>query len=172
MPMLMQDAITWDAEEIIQILASHGADVNGIDDSNDYFLERAVRLGSVKATRALLDSGADWRLKSSEPGDNIAVESAWRDPAIVKLFLEKGADANAVSDAGHTMLMSAVSMENLAAVKFLVDSGADVNVRNKPGETALSVARQQQKQYRNTAAESAQSFQPIIDYLLAHGSVP
>lgn len=36
MPMLMQDAIAWDAEEIIQILASHGADVNGIDDSNDY----------------------------------------------------------------------------------------------------------------------------------------
>jgi hypothetical protein len=45
-PMLMQDAITWDADEIIQILASHGADVNGLDDSNDHFLERAVRLPS------------------------------------------------------------------------------------------------------------------------------
>jgi hypothetical protein len=70
------------------------------------------------------------------------------------------------------MLMSAASMARLASVKLLVDSGADLNVRNKRGETALSIARQQQIQYRNTAPETAQGFQPIIDYLLAHGSVP
>ena len=171
MPILMQDAITWDADEIIRILASNGADVNGLDDSNDHFLMRAVSLGGVKATRALLDLGADWRIESKEPDDSIAIESAWRDPAIVKLFLEKGADPNAVSNAGHTMLMSAASMANLASVKLLVKSGANVNVRNKRGETALSVARQQQKEYRTTP-ETAQSFQPIIDYLFAHGSVP
>ena len=171
-PNVMEDAITWDADELIRILASNGADVNGLDDSDDHFLMRAVALEKVKATRALLDLGADWRIESKEPGDSIAIEAAWRDPAIVKLFLEKGADPNALSNAGHTMLMSAASMARLASVKLLVDSGADLNVRNKRGETALSIARQQQIQYRNTAPETAQGFQPIIDYLLAHGSVP
>jgi ankyrin repeat protein len=133
---------------------------------------RAVALENVKATRALLDLGADWRIESNEPGDNIAIEAAWRDPAIVKLFLEKGADPNALSNAGHTMLMSAASMARLASVKLLVESGADVNVRNKRGETALSVARQRQMENRKTAPDTAQAFQPIIDYLLAHGSVP
>jgi len=171
MPAIMEDAITWDADEIIRILAGSGADVNGLDDSNQHFLMRAVSLGSIKATRALLDSGADWRLESNEGDNNIAVEAAWRDPAIVRLFLEKGADPNAASDAGHTMLMSAASMANLDSVKLLVERGADVNVRNKHGDTALSVARQRQREYRTTP-ESADSFQPIIDYLLAHGSVP
>jgi hypothetical protein len=171
MPGLMEDAITWDADEIIRIVVRNGADVNGLDGSNDRFLMRAVSLGRLKATRALLESGADWRTESDQIDDNIAVASAWRDPAIVKLFLEKGADPNAFTNSGHTMLMSAASMANLAAVKLLIDSGADVNIRNKRGETALSVARQRQTEYR-TAPETAKSFQPIIDYLLAHGSVP
>lgn len=171
MPKLMEDAITWDADEIIRILASNGADVNGLDDGGDHFLMRAVALERVKATRALLDLGADWRIESNEPGDNIAIEAAWRDPAIVKLFLERGVDPNAFSDAGHTMLMGAVSMGNLESVKLLLNSGADVNVRNKRGETALSVARQRQMEYQS-APETAQAFQPVIDYLLAHGSVP
>ncbi len=171
MPTIMEDAITWDADEIIRILAGNGADLNGLDDSNIHFLERAVRLGSIKATRALLDAGADWRLESTDSDNNIAVEAAWRDPAIVKLFLEKGADPNAASDAGHTMLMSAASMANLDSVKLLVESGANVNVRNKRGQTALTVASQQQRAYRSTP-ENAASFQPIIDYLLAHGSAP
>ena len=69
------------------------------------------------------------------------------------------------------MLMSAASMANLDSVKLLVESGADVNVRNKHGETALSVAKQRQREYRSKP-ENADSFQPIIDYLIAHGSVP
>lgn len=172
MPSLMEDAITWDADEIIRILVGNGADVNGLDDSDNHFLMRAVSLGSVKATRALLDLGANWRIESKEPDDNIAVQSAGCDPAIVKLFLDKGADPNAFTNTGYTMLMSAASMANLATVKLLIESGADVNVRNKRGDTALSVARQQQLEYRNTAPETARSFQPIIDYLLARGSIP
>jgi uncharacterized protein DUF6438/ankyrin repeat protein len=171
MPVLMQDAITWDADEIIRVLASNGADVNGFDDSSEHFLMRAVSLGRVKATRALLDLGADWRAESSELENSIAVEAAWREPAIVELFLEKGANPNFVTGAGHTMLMSAASMANLEDVKLLVESGADVNVRNTRGENALSVARQRQRDYRATPA-NAQSFQPVIDYLLAHSSVP
>lgn len=170
MPKLMEDAIMWDADEVIPILASNGADLNGFDDSHQHFLEMALRFRSVKVARALLDSGADWRIESSEGDNNIAVAAAWRDPAIVKLFLEKGADPNAVTNAGHTMLMSAASMANLASVQLLVESGADVNVKNERGETALSVARQQQRVYRTTP-ENADSFQPVIDYLLAHGSV-
>jgi len=121
MPKLMEDAIMWNADEIIPILASNGADLNGFDDSHQHFLEMALKFGSVTVTRALLDSGADWRIESSEDdNNNIAVAAGWRDPAIVKLFLEKGADPNAVTNAGHTMLMSAASMANLASVQLLV----------------------------------------------------
>ncbi|MFH1115295.1 MAG: ankyrin repeat domain-containing protein [Pseudomonadota bacterium] len=50
----------------------------------------------------------------------------------VKSLLAKGADVNAKTRLGITVLMAAVRTGNLDLVKFLVDNGADVNA---PGTT-------------------------------------
>jgi ankyrin repeat protein len=158
----MEDAIDWDAAEIIRILIHNGADMN--------FLMDAARDGRAEATRALLDLGADWKVEGSN-GENPATDAGFRGPEIVKLFLDKGADPNAVSTAGHTMLMNAVYASNLSTMKLLIDAGAEVNVRNKQGECALSMAEKRKQEYSVVAPESARSFQPIIDYLVERGAV-
>ncbi|MGH9645118.1 MAG: ankyrin repeat domain-containing protein [Terriglobales bacterium] len=170
MPKIMEDAIDWNAVEIIRILVRDGADANGLNSDKEHFLMGAVRTDHVEAARALLEVGADWKSEGVYD-ENPATEAGFRSPEMVKLFIEKGADLNAVSGAGHTMLMNAVYLANLSNIKLLVDAGADVNVHNKRGESALSIAEGRKKEYWNAARETALTFQPIIDYLVVHGAV-
>jgi hypothetical protein len=171
MPKIMEDAISWDAAELIRILVSNGADANGLNSDNERFLMGAVRSGHLEAARVLLEVGADWKIEEDYGGENPAINAGFRSPEMVKLFLDKGANVNTVSSGGHTMLMNAAEMANIATVKLLVDAGAEVNIHNKQGESALSIAEARKKEYSVGAPETARSFQPIIDYLLAHGAV-
>ena len=60
--------------------------------------------------------------------------------SLIEILIRKGADVNAETNDGETVLMAAVSLGNLAAVKTLLSAGADVNRSNSSGETALCVA--------------------------------
>jgi hypothetical protein len=171
MPKIMEDAINWDAAELIHALATYGADANGLNSDNEHFLMGAVRGGRVEAARALLEAGADWKIEEAYGEENPAINAGFRSPEMVKLFLGKGADPNSISSSGRTMLMNAVYLSNLPNVKLLVEAGADVNIRNKQGETALSIAEDRKQEYSVGAPETAHSFQPVIDYLVAHGAV-
>ena len=71
-------------------------------------------------------------------GENPATEAGFRGPEIVKLFLDQGVDPNAVSTAGHTMLMNAIYVSNLSIMKLLINAGAEVTLANKPLITAIS----------------------------------
>jgi uncharacterized protein YecT (DUF1311 family) len=57
-----------------------------------------------------------------------------------KTLLEKGADVNAKSENGFTVLMFAALSSNLELVKHLVNRGADVNARDEDGKTAFMFA--------------------------------
>jgi ankyrin repeat protein len=71
-------------------------------------------------------------------GENPATEAGFRGPEIVKLFLDQGVDPNAVSAAGHTMLMNAVYVSNFSIMKLLINAGAEVTFANKPIITSIS----------------------------------
>ncbi len=58
----------------------------------------------------------------------------------IKLWIEKGADVNAVSDKGISALMYAAQKGNLLAVKVLVANGADINYRPYGEVSALTSA--------------------------------
>lgn len=59
----------------------------------------------------------------------------------VEMFLDLGADINAVSDdRGYTAVMDAVWRGNEKITKFLIDKGADLNTINKEGQTNLILA--------------------------------
>jgi ankyrin repeat protein len=83
------------------------------------------------------------------------------DATQVKLLLEHGADPNAKSPAGDTILMLTCSSDHLPvdSVKALLERKADVNARNPAGLTALDFARKR----GNT---------PIVDLLLKAGAKP
>jgi ankyrin repeat protein len=55
------------------------------------------------------------------------------------LVVEKGADVNAKSNNGTTILFAAVFSGDLKVVQYLVEKGADVNAKNKDGLTPLDV---------------------------------
>jgi ankyrin repeat protein len=145
--------------------------VNGLNSDHEHFLMGAVRGGNVEAAGALLDLGADWKIEESCGNENPAINAGFRTTEILKLFLDKGADIDALSSGGRTMLMNAASQTNPPTVKFLVDSGANVNIRNSKGESALSIAKRFKKQYWDGSAEKSGQSQEIIDYLVAHGAV-
>ncbi|MCR4578800.1 MAG: ankyrin repeat domain-containing protein [Treponema sp.] len=59
----------------------------------------------------------------------------------VQMFLELGADLNAVSeDRGYTAVMDAVWRGNEKITKFLIDQGAELNTINKEGQSNLILA--------------------------------
>jgi len=171
MPQFMQDAIGWNAAEIIRVLVNNGVNPNGLDSDNEHFLMYAVRNGYVVAAQALLEAGADWKIEESYGNENPAINAGLRTPEMVKLFLEKGADMDALSTGGRTMLMNAASYTNPSTVRFLVDAGANVNIRNSKSETALSIAEQCRKDYWHRSPESNKASQEIIEYLVAHRGV-
>jgi hypothetical protein len=170
MPKFMEEAIAWHDSEIIEVLVKNGADVNGLNGEHEHFLMGAVRSGDVQAARTLLELGADWKIEEAYGEESPAINAGYRTPDMLKLFLDKGADINALSSGGDTMLMNAASQTNPATVKFLVEHGADVNIRNSRGETALSRAQEYNLKYWRGSSTSSRASQEIIDYLIARGA--
>jgi len=162
MPQIMDSAIDWDADEIIDILARHGAALNGDND----FLIRAISDGHVNAVRTLLQSGADWKCESRDADDCPPIfAAAVSTAAMLKLFLDVGTDPNLVSSDGETMLIRAAYLGNADTVKLLVDSGAKVNMRDPQGETALDRALRGEREYAKVSPEIARRIQSVIEYL-------
>ena len=73
-----------------------------------------------------------------------------RDLALVKEYLDAGADVNARDEEGYTVLMMAAInsgqeldklIEQYKIVQLLVDNGVDVNAKQENGHTALKYAR-------------------------------
>jgi hypothetical protein len=170
MPKFMEEAIAWHDCEIIDVLVKNGADVNGLNGDHEHFLMGAVRSGDVQAARTLLEVGADWKIEENYGEESPAINAGYRTPDMVKLFLDKGADINALSSGGYTMLMNAASQTNPATVKFLLAHGADVNIRNSRGETSLSRAQEYNRKYWRGSPTSTRASQEIIDSLIAHGA--
>ena len=118
----------------------------------------AARNSDLPLLRLLLEGGADWKIPNNDnctallaaagvgalgsgdelPGsDEEAIQT-------VRLFLELGADINAIADHGETAVHGAAYQERPALIQFLVENGADIslwNSENKFGWTPLMIAR-------------------------------
>ena len=55
----------------------------------------------------------------------------------IRTYLEAGADPNAKSADGFTVLMWAAARGHVEVVKLLLDAGADLNARSRKGRTAI-----------------------------------
>jgi ankyrin repeat protein len=104
----------------------------------------AARSGSVEAIGVLLDSGADVNLPGStgDDWDATPLQHAilQRQPAAVRLLLNRGADLKRGARGSLTPLFLAAGDTDPAILKLLLAHGADPSVEDENGATPLSRA--------------------------------
>jgi hypothetical protein len=141
-PHLLEDAIYWEAVDVIRVLAKAGVDVNGVNSDDRPFLYQAEDDAGVDVVKVLFDSGA----RSVAMVDGKPLPPVWiaGGPATtLDLFLDHGLDANATDDRGITLLMRAAEACQTTSVKNLMARGARLESTNADGDTALIIATRQ-----------------------------
>lgn len=115
----------------------------------------ACKKGDLEKVRQLLDQGVDINVQRAQPQKDIwmgvtpdldvgftplmyAIE--YRQPPVVDLLLEKGADIEKRTVIGNTALMMAANQVSMELVEKLLAKGADATAKNKWGHTAIDFA--------------------------------
>ena len=123
----------------IQLLLSHGANVNAADSDGETALHYAARAGQqpVEIFRALLQKGADVNVRDHDGTTALMKVIQKERPELALLLLEHNADATAQTNRQETALMYAAANNQASLIEPLVAKGADINARNDRGETPL-----------------------------------
>jgi ankyrin repeat protein len=129
--------------EMVRLLVEWGANVNHRDSDG---LTVLMRTTDPHIAVFLLDRGAE--LGATDRKGNTVLtrllESSFMKEAemmaLARLFLEKGADPNALDGFKRTPLMIAIWNGSLQIASLLLEKGADTEVRDAMGVTAISVA--------------------------------
>ena len=137
---MTQAAVRNDVTALRQLLA----DGHKADERTDGWtaLIRASRSGSIEAINLLLDSGADVNLPGPT-GDNwdatpLQHAILQRQPAAVRLLLDRGADPNRGAGPGSVApLFLAAGDTDPTILKLLLAHGADPTVEDENGVTPL-----------------------------------
>ncbi|KAL7951964.1 ankyrin repeat-containing domain protein [Trichoderma barbatum] len=155
-------AINGHAEVVEIILKERGIDIEVKDNIYSHTpLRLAVDRGTLSVVKLLLDKGAGvesgnrelssrWR-KGTTISPNYFLTKGIRYSALhiaynnrlydmLKLLLEKGADANVQDGMGCTVLHYAASLGQSIVVQLLLANGADIRARTEHGMTALHFA--------------------------------
>ncbi|MCR5400094.1 MAG: ankyrin repeat domain-containing protein [Treponema sp.] len=134
--------------ETAELLLSLKADVNGKDSLEMSAIHHAVPRGETFLD-LLVKAGADINAKdkmgrtplvfANDPNmysTNFCINNA-------KALLARGADINALDNAGYSVLMNALKNRNTESdyINFLISSGAKLDVRAQDGSTALSIVK-------------------------------
>ena len=121
----------------MQLLLKHGANPNLRDPEAQTPL-RAILARLHNVARLLLDAGADVRLGCKAFGkDNTALHQAviLRDEAMIRLLVERGADADACGRDGWTPLGIAARSNAVSSAKALLDAKANPTIASGNGKT-------------------------------------
>ncbi|KAF3934562.1 Ankyrin-1 [Dactylella cylindrospora] len=133
--------------DYLQILISHGADVNFPNKRGLTPLHLACENGHAECVDALLTAGADHGARDGAGYTPLAVWAYSSDDdngeailSIGRSLIQAGADPNAKDKGLLTPLMFAAHDNRLLAVRFLLENGADPDSPNITGQASLTYA--------------------------------
>lgn len=126
-----------DVDEVKHLLAA-GFDPNAVDEKGNSALYLALRYGSLKVARLLINAPGI-RLNQLNPFNENALMIACLqgDLPIVKLMVNRGAEINKT---GWTPLAYAATKGHTEIVKYLVDHSAYIDAQAPNGTTPLMMA--------------------------------
>ena len=120
-----------------------GFDVNQPNPDRQSLLMLAGFNGHTELCRLLIKTGAEVDARDYKGSTALIFASTGPFAETVRLFLEAGADPNAVDRNEHyTALMHAAAEGHLEVVKVLLEHGADKSPKDVDGDTAETFARQ------------------------------
>lgn len=128
------------------------------DAARKHRLNKQLFKGDIEKVRAALDAGADPNvLRNDHDYSALSFHTEGKRKEIVALLLERGAQPDFGSSAGHTPLMVAARAGSQEIMGLLIDKGAQVNAQSDSGWSPL-----------HNAAYWGRG--PVIHYLLAQGA--
>ena len=135
-------AAIWGLHFIVDFLiVKHSQNVNTRDFTGDATpLHLASSFGHLKATRMLIEHGADVTAQNEFGGTPLHLASQNGYEAVALVLIERGAGVEAQNNHGETPLHLASRNGDTEFARMLVERGADVEARNKDGETPLQLA--------------------------------
>ena len=141
---------------IVQMLLDHGAPLNDRDKEGRSALIWASGTGNIEIARMLLQHGADLKPREKQHGaDALLVAAARGRTPLVKLLLDKGADAASLDSDGKNGLMWAALNGHTETVSLFLKVGVDPSVRDSGGKTAAVLAKEAEPHERRGTAEGS-----------------
>ena len=126
--------------EMVQLLLSFGANVNGKNGSGETVLMMLDNDATCDLVWDLINAGADVRLKDDSGNTALMQAAASDDLEALKVLLDAGAEVNTKNKEGRTALMLAASEGYVNIVRALVLAGADLNATDADEKNALAYA--------------------------------
>ncbi|EAY07708.1 hypothetical protein TVAG_117890 [Trichomonas vaginalis G3] len=97
--------------------------------------------GHLEVVKYLISNGADKEAKDNDGWTPLIWASSNGHLEVVKYLISIGADKEAKDKNGYNPLIKASSNGHLEVVKYLISIGADKEAKTKGGNTALSIAK-------------------------------
>ena len=126
------------SKDVLEIIISHGVDVNATNQRNASALMIACKRGDIDAIDLLLNTGADLNI-ARDLGDTCLHDAVRGDCSkeILQTIMRHGVDVNATNSNNATALMMAVQKGNVEAIHELLHAGANTNIADEYGNTCL-----------------------------------
>ncbi|MBN1232038.1 MAG: ankyrin repeat domain-containing protein [Candidatus Coatesbacteria bacterium] len=126
-------AATSKEREIVDLLISKGADINGTPENSEPVIVNLASSENKYMIEFLLSKGANINAKDRS-GETALMKATERgNKTMVEFLLLKGADINMQDNQGETALFKAIGYNHKEILSLLISKGADLNIiaRNK-----------------------------------------
>ena len=125
----------------VEMLLSHGCNIDARDSEGNTPLMHATRLGNTEVVEYLLAQGANPLLRNTSDLGLLHLAALSDNVLTIKAVLSKNLDINArCAVLGITPLLFCLTQGKLEAANYLLAMGADENLKSKDGLTVLSAA--------------------------------